>query len=113
VDALPKLKDFYQINGDFPWNFRVQVLSKEESFQCYSPSHKLRRVDESIKGSFIFELDPETYQEVSEDFIFRFRVPNHQEPKLILTKNEVNKETPLAMSMHYQPSMSFVKKNME
>lgn len=107
MPEAPLLKDYFQINEGFPWSFRVQVMTKDPSFQCYSPSHKLRRIDQTIPGCFVFELDPEFYQEISEAFIFRYRVENAEAPQLLLTRNDKNYNTPFAMSMSYNPSERF------
>jgi hypothetical protein len=82
-------------------------MTNSKEFLCYSPSHKLARIEEDFSKGYVFELDKEVYQSVSDRFVFCYRIPDSSEPQLILTRNDRNYNTPFAMSMNYTPYLRF------
>ena len=74
---IPVMNDFYQINKGFPWTVRVHVQTSSSQFECYSPTHKLVKIEDAFSnGGYTFEFDRSEYHRVSESFVFRFRTAN-------------------------------------
>lgn len=87
---------------------RVHVKTSCPQFECYSPTHKLVRMNDPFSlGGYTFEFDRSEYHRVSESFVFRFRVPKADSPSLMVCHNPDNQDTPYAMRLTYNPTKRF------